>query len=350
MHKLLSFIFLTLLGLLGHILVHGAPATPAADVAQDSSFFKDLYGTYFDGLDDSWDSQKGGSMASPSIQAAFVQSKSASTATSFPTNFPPYTGPGIELAPSPVPTEPGSSFNPSKHPYASGLHKLIVVFTVVGIIGVIMLCCFLINERRILCSCGRRKGALDSSPERERDKAQFRTLKHKLLMSELDKGSWTKMPISERCGLLVSPPSPGGTSTDDSEGSDGLDSPSLMQEDGVTDDCCPDYPKSKWSMTISDYAISPRASTATAAARRALHASAHVPQPPISVSPPQAAYLRGSERTLSDYPPVWRYGHVRNQSAPVTPSIASSVSEATVEGRSRSSSTSSGRAVRVRWK
>ena len=347
MHKLLSFIFLTLLGLLGHILVHGAPATPAADVAQDSSFFKDLYGTYFDGLDDSWDSQKGGSMASPSIQAAFVQSKSASTATSFPTNFPPYTGPGIELAPSPVPTEPGSSFNLSKHPYASGLHKLIVVFTVVGIIGVIMLCCFLINERRILCSCGRRKGALDSSPERERDKAQFRTLKHKLLMSELDKGSWTKMPISERCGLLVSPPSPGGTSTDDSEGSD---SPSLMQEDGVTDDCCPDYPKSKWSMTISDYAISPRASTATAAARRALHASTHLPQPPISVSPPQAAYLRGSERTLSDYPPVWRYGHVRNQSAPVTPSIASSVSEATVEGRSRSSSTSSGRAVRVRWK
>lgn len=298
---------------------------------------------YFDGLDDSWDSQKGGSMASPSIQAAFVQSKSASTATAFPTNFPPYTGPGIELAPSPVPTEP--SFNPSRHPYASGLHKLIVVFTVVGIIGVIMLCCFLINERRILCSCGRRKDGVDSSPERERDKAQFRTLKHKLLMSELDKGLWTKTHISEHHGLSVSPPSPGGTSSEDS---DRLDSPPLMQEDRMIDDC-PDYPKSKWSMTISDYAASPRASTSTAAARRALHASAHVPQPPISVSPPQAAYLRGPERTLSDYPPVWRYGHVRNQSAPVTPSIASSVSDATVEGRSRSSSTSSG-AVRVRWK
>ena len=284
-------------------------------------------------------------MASPSI---LVQSKSASTATSFPTIYPPYTGPGIELAPSPVPTETASSFNPFRHPHVSGLHKLIVVFTLVGIIGVVMLCCFLINERRILCSCGRRKNALDSSPERERDKAHFRTLKHKLLMSELDR-SWTKTPISERHGLSVSPPSPGCISTDSSEGSDGPDSPSLLQEGGVTDDC-PDYPKSKWSMTISDYAVSPRASTSTAAARRALHASAHIPQPPISVSPPQAAYLRGSERTLSDYPPVWRYGHVRNQSAPVTPSIASSVSDATVGGRSRSSSTSSGRAVRVRWK
>ena len=326
MHKLLSFTFFTILGL-GRILVHGAPATPAADVAQDSSFFNDLYGMYFDGLDD----DSSDSMPSPSIQAAFVQS---STATSFPTKFPPYTGPGIELAPSSVPTDSASYFNPPMHP-APAIHKLIVVLAVVGIIGLIMLSCFFINERQMF-RCRRRKGALDSSPEREEDKAQFRTFKHKLLMSELDKGAWKKTPSSES----VSPLSPGNTSEDDSEGPDGLDTPSLVQEDHAMDDFA-DYPKSKWSMTISDYGVSPRASTSTAAAHRSLHASVHVPQPP------QAAYLRNGPP--SDYPPVWRYGHVRNQSAPVTPSIASSVSEATVEGRSRSSSTSSGRAVRVRW-
>ena len=100
-------------------------------------------------------------------------------------------------------------------------------------------------------------------------------------------------------------------------------------------------------MTISDYGISPRTSASTVA-RRSLRISQHVPQPPISISPPQAAFLPG--RTLSEYPPVWRYGHIRNQSAPVTPSIASSVSDVAMEGRSRSSSTSSGRAARVRWK
>ncbi len=346
MHKL-PFTFFIILSL-GYTFVHGAPAAPStettsSDVAQDSSFFTDLYGVYFDGLD-SLDSEKDNPAASPSTHAAFVQSKTslsiASTATSSPTrmiktqSYPPYTGPGIELAPSSVATE---SFKHA-HPYALGLRKLIAILIVIGVIGLMILCCFLVNERHILFS-GRRKNA---RREREQDNARFR-LKHKLLMAERDSGLWTKKPSSE---CLVSLPSPGDASIDSCEGSDGPDSPSPVQDQQDAEGS-PHYPKSKWSMTISDYGISPRTSASTVS-RCSLRTSMHVPQQHISISPPQAAFLPG--RTLSEYPPVWRYGHIRNQSAPVTPSIASSVSDIAVEGRSRSSSTSSGRVARVRWK
>src|SRR6266576_4952690 len=93
MHKL-PFTFFIILSL-GYTFVHGAPAAPStettsSDVAQDSSFFTDLYGVYFDGLD-SLDSEKDNPAASPSTYAAFVQSKTslsiASTATSSPTRM-----------------------------------------------------------------------------------------------------------------------------------------------------------------------------------------------------------------------------------------------------------------------
>ncbi|KAF8627879.1 hypothetical protein AX15_004195 [Amanita polypyramis BW_CC] len=384
MYKLLlPTFFITL----GGVLVNGAPATAASHQAtiqpRDFSFPQDLYGGFFDGLD-SWDSnKKGDSDTLPAAQGVFVQSESRSASTvststmalasATPTGdeditaIDPlrYMGPGIELTPSPIPIpNPGDTGSRNKlqssvHPYASGLHKLIVVLTVVGAVGLIMLCCFIINERQMLCSCclpNRRKGSHSGGSEQDNEKSKLR---HRLLMAERDSDTplWIKTPRSpgsECLSATSSSPSPSDVSMDGSDSSDVPELPCEMQEDSIID-ITADYPRSKWSMTISDYGATPRTSAATSAH----HTSMKLSYPPILISPPQAAYLPASSnpeegrtriRTLTCCPPTWRYGHVRNQSAPVTPSIASSMSDVNIDGRSRSSSTSSGRAVRVRWK
>ncbi|KAK2459985.1 hypothetical protein APHAL10511_007991 [Amanita phalloides] len=348
MHYQLSFTLIIVLRL-GDILVHGAPTLQVTSqapalFARDFSM-KDLYGGFFDGLD-SWEESE-----NAAVQAAFVEP--TSTVSPVPTgimrstSYPPYTGPGPELDPLPIPTDT-TPLKSSMHPYAPGLHKLVAVLAVVGVIGFMMLCCFIINEREAIFAW--RKSSVQASSEQEQDKARLR-LKHKLLMAERDTALWVKpaprLPGSEYRALLASPPSPSDTSssTDGSDASSGLNSPPMVHAEEVEEgpDCR--QPKSKWSMTISDYGVSPRTSASTSA-----HDSTRLSHPPVLISPPQAVYSPISRQAVANYTPVWRYGHVRNQSAPVPPSIASSTSDGTVEGRSRSSSTSSGRAVRVRWK
>ncbi|PFH49889.1 hypothetical protein AMATHDRAFT_48364 [Amanita thiersii Skay4041] len=298
------------------VQVDGAPATRIRHLrlarsgyyarnTEDMPAFTNEIGEYYNDLS-YWKQGEAGNEDAEKMKSPTTTGTSALPETTFEVALRP-TGPGIELDPN-VDTPPGpgtwsGSAKESPHPYAPGLHKLLVVGAVVLFIGLVMLCCFLYNERQLLfCCCSRtRKSEADEQAGKK-------------YVVEKRRPSWMKMrPSSDRA--LYSPPSPSDRSTPSPQLS-----PATPQQDEEVD-LGSDYPRSKWSMTISDYGVTPRTSAATSRRLSDIECT------PIVILPSSVYTCSTSD-----------VRHVRNQSAPVTPSIASS--EYIEGGRMRSSSTS----------
>ncbi|KIL63138.1 hypothetical protein M378DRAFT_164828 [Amanita muscaria Koide BX008] len=334
------------------IIVSAAVAPNAKQHDTPISLPKELYGEFFDDLE-SWGVKEcNKEKPLPPVQKVLLQDVTTSSSASespAPTktftrpDHLPHMGPGLELAPSVSPS------NKSIRASSPSLRKLLAVVTVFGVIGLVILFCLLVNEPRILlwrCCKARKNSSLEL----------VRT-KRKLIMTEKDRSAWTSKYLSSLSPWpkYLSPPSssPNDMSPELSASLDGQ-RPSTLIPDGALD-ISSDLQKSKWSITTSDYGVSPRTSASTAGGQRSMGPdSAQLVPPSVFVSSPWVndPLASGSERNSdgSDYPFLCRYGHSRNQSAPVTLSIASSGSEWNVEGRSRSSSESSWKVPRVQWR